>query len=394
MRAALPIAALCAAACVGDVHGMKVEGAVPSERVLEVPVLVLPPTPPALTPPEAETYLARLAPMVVSRTLSPAERARLLAEGVDAVAPIVTAWTKEPGFTLAARVFIEQMLNVSGTKDGIDFTLPGNLVSHVVSNERPWRDVITETHCYDGAGAVMACDSGSPFEGGGLLNTRAYLKSRAGRFNLTRASTMLRAFACRAYPMEEALQPRTPKEQLMPMFRALTKDEQTDPRAAGGFANGSHCYTCHGQFSFHTQLFVKFDSAGRYQAAANGVQDPEGELGRSTNGTMTSHFDLPEGTPRSGDESSRIFDTPVANLAEAGKVMADSPTFLECTAEHFLNHALGVQWKVVEYDPALMRRIALRAKSSGEPSLGQLVVSLLSDPLVMSSIGKKGASQP
>lgn len=393
MRALLLASAgLALAACTGELEGgldPSVTPIGPTRAAIDVAVVNDPSmteAPAPLTASEAEHYLHQIAPMVVSRVLTAQERARLESEGAKAVAPILTGWTQEPGFADAARLFIEQGLNTSGVKDGVDYSLPGNLAHVLAKNGRPWKELVTATECYGANDAVKPCDSGAPFKGGGLLNTQGFLKKRAGRFNLTRASTMMRTFACRAYPMEDALQPRPEKTQLMPMFRALTAAEQTDPRAADQGINGHHCYSCHGQFSFHTQLFVKFDSEGHYQAAATGVQDPMGELGRSKNGLMASHFVEPE---RAGDERSQMFETPVANLAEAGVVLANSPTFVECTAEHFLNHTLGLQWGVVTYDRALMRKVAAKARAVGDPSLGDIVVALFSDPQVMQSIGHK-----
>ena len=99
---------------------------------------------------------------------------------------------------------------------------------------------------------------------------------------------------------------------------------------------------------------------------------------------LQTHFIEPE---RAGSERSQMFETPVANLAEAGEVLAKSPTFVECTAEHFMNHALGLQWGVVTYDRALLRKVAVKARAGGDPSLGAIVVALFSDPQVMQSIG-------
>ncbi|MBL8957908.1 MAG: hypothetical protein JNK82_44445, partial [Myxococcaceae bacterium] len=173
-----------------------------------------------LTNLEAEHYLQRLAPMVVGRVMTSQERTRVQAEGEAAVKPIVTGWTHEAGFASAARLFVEQTLNVSGSKDGVDYSLPGNLAAKLAIDGRPWRELITSERCYGANGAEIACDGDSPFKGGGVLTTRAYLKSRASRFNLTRASTMLRTFACRAYPIEVGLEQRAPKPQLMGMFAA------------------------------------------------------------------------------------------------------------------------------------------------------------------------------
>ena len=221
-----------------------------------------------LSPAEAETYLGLLVQPLVGRVLSAAEREQIVARGGAAVTTLVTAWATEPGFAEAARRLVQQKLSVSGNKDGIDFELPGHLAAYVVRHDLPWSTLITADHCVSAAGERIACDTGAPYTAG-VLTTRAFLTSRASRFNLTRSSALMRAFACRKYPLEDTLQPRLDRLSLIPMFQAQTAEEQTDPRAQSGFGNGFGCYTCHGQFSAHAQLFVKFDEQGRWHADAD-----------------------------------------------------------------------------------------------------------------------------
>ena len=124
----------------------------------------------------------------------------------------------------------------------IDFGLPGNLAAYLVKNDRPWSEIITASDCYDAAGKAIKCDSGAPY-GAGVLTTRAILLSRSGRFNLTRASTITRTFACKTYPIDpEELQPRVDKTWLIDMFQANNPEEQTVEEARNGFGNGFGCY--------------------------------------------------------------------------------------------------------------------------------------------------------
>src|SRR5690606_27769046 len=120
-------------------------------------------------------------------------------------------------------------------------------------------------------------------------------------------------FACQHYPLPDTLEPRVDRERLITMFRANTPDEQEDPSAADAFGNGFACYGCHGQFSSHAQFFVRFDQEGMWREEATGIQDPEGELGRATDGLFASHFtDLEESkSPRS-----QMFGQPAEDLAE------------------------------------------------------------------------------
>lgn len=322
----------------------------------------------------AEMYLGKLAPPIVGRVLSKEERARIATEQGAAIRPIVTAWVREPGFVQAARNLIELKLSVSGTRDGIDFGLPGNLAAYLVKNDQPWSRILTSDKCRDATGGEIACDTGAPYAAG-VLTTRAYLVSRASRFNLTRSSAMMKAFACRVYPQEETLQPRIPKERLIPMFRALTAEEQTDERAKSGFGNGMGCYTCHGQFSAHAQLFVKFDEAGKWIASATGLQDEAGELGRSKNGLMTSHFVDPSAA---ASEASQVFGKEVKNLADAARVISESAVFLECASRNVVEYGLGLT-KPPELEPDLLGSLAARARTFGgaDPSLGAITVATL-----------------
>jgi hypothetical protein len=338
-----------------------------------------------LTAEQAELYLSKLAPPIVGRVLNKEERARIGSEQGNAIRLIVTRWVKEPGFVQAARNMIELKLSVSGVRDGVDFGLPGNLAAHLVLEDQPWSRILTDDKCWSAIGTEIQCDSGAPYTAG-VLTTRAYLVSRSSRFNLTRSSAMMKTFACRVYPQEDSLQPRIPKEKLIPMFRALTAEEQTDDRARSGFGNGMGCYTCHGQFSAHAQLFVKFDDKGIWQKDATGQQDATGELGRSTNGLMASHFVDPL---NAASEESQLFGQSVKNLADAARVLTKNHVFLECASQNLVEYGLGLT-KPPELEPDLLASLAGRAKEFGgtDPSLGAITIATLTHPDIQRAVVK------
>lgn len=328
---------------------------------------------------DTERYLATIVQPLVGRVLSPEERALIARDGGAALAPVVEGWRDDEGLVLAARLLIENKLQVNGTRGEIDFGLPGNLASYLARNDLPWSGLLTADTCYDANEQPIACDTGAPFAAG-VVVTRAYLVSRASRFNLTRASTMMRSFACLKYPMEDLVQPRIDKERLIPIFRATTPEEQTDPRASGGFGNGFACYTCHGQFSLHAQTFVKFDLDGLWHADASGEQDPDGELGRSYSGLMASHLDDPS---EASSERSQMFGEPVENLREAAGAIAASPLFVQCAARNVLEHTLGLDPSIA-VDPAVLAAIADRASAAqDDPSFEEIVVQTFVDPGVV-----------
>jgi hypothetical protein len=341
----------------------------------------------SIPPPHAEEYLRKLSPILVGRVLTAGERQQITAQGGRAIEPVLAAWVAEPAFVDAGRRFVEDLLSVSGRLEAIDFGLPGNLAAHLVKNSRPWSEIITSRDCYDAALKPIRCDSGAPF-GAGVLTTRAILLSRSGRFNLTRAATITRTFACKTYPVEpEELQPRVDKAWLLDMFQANSPEEQTVEEAKNGFGNGFGCYQCHGQFSYHAQLFVKFDGSGMYRANATGLQDPrpEAELGRSSMpGLMASHFRDPE---RARLEGIQMFGTPVVNLAEATRVLAEKPLFSECAAAKYLDHALGVLSGQVKYDWRMFTEIGARARGkNADPTLANIVEALFTHPVVVRSL--------
>jgi hypothetical protein len=337
-----------------------------------------------VTPPSAadvEVYLRRLAPVFAGRVLNEAERARIASEGVDAVEPIIDGWSVEPSFALAARTMLEIKLGVSGEQGGINYDLPGNLVEHVVENDLPWSTILTSESCYGNDGAEMPCDTGAPYAAG-VLGTRGYLAARAGRFNLTRASAMMNTFACRHYPLEDELQPRIEKMALLPLFRALSMEDQMDARAAGGFGNGFECYTCHGQFSLHAQLFVKFDRTGMYVADASGLQntEPTAQLGESYDGLMASHLDDPA---RAASEVSQVFGQEVTNLSDAARVISESRVFVECATQNVLAYGFTLD-ESVDLSARLIDEMTDRALARNpSPTFRDLVVATFADPTVI-----------
>jgi hypothetical protein len=336
------------------------------------------------TPPtsdEVEAYLSRLAPVFAGRVLNEAERAQIATDGMDAVEPIIDGWGSEPLFANAARTMLEIKLGVSGERSGINFDLPGNLVEHVVENDLPWGTILTSETCYGNDGAPIACDTGAPYAAG-VLATRGYMAARAGRFNLTRASAMMNTFACRHYPIEDELQPRIEKMRLLPLFRALSMEEQMDARAAGGFGNGFECYTCHGQFSLHAQLFVKFDRDGMYIPDATGLQSEEegAQLGESTNGLSASHLQDPLAA---ASEESQMFDQPVANLRDAAQILADSRVFIECATKNVLGHGFTLDESVDVSDRLVAEMTDRALERNPAPTFRDLVIAVFANPTVI-----------
>jgi hypothetical protein len=317
---------------------------------------------PKVTPAEkaadVRAYLASLAPILVSRPLSADEQAIIdeAATGNDpmsAVDAILPSWAADPALAEAAREMIQTRLSVSGKTEEINFELPGNLAAYTVANRLPWSTLVTADFCVGDDLAVIDCDSGAPYTAG-ILTTRAYLKARASRFNLTRASTMMNTFACQHYPLADELEPRIERERLRTMFKADSPEEQEDPQAAGAFGNGFACYSCHGQFAWHAQLFVQFDDQGLWRSDATGIQDPAGELGRSAAGLFASHLASPDEAKM---PASQMLGQPVANLAEAGAVLAASPELASCTTQGVLEYVLGLD-QGAEVDPGLIGEIA------------------------------------
>lgn len=329
------------------------------------------------------TYLNKIAPPLVGRVLTASEAEAVKNGGGKAIEDVVRGFTQDPAFVRAARTLVEQKLSVSGQKGDIDFDLPGNIVEHAVKNGLPWSTILTADTCYDRSDKPIACDSGAPYVAG-VLTTRGYLKSRASRFNLTRASTLLRAFACRGYPQEDTLQPRIDRERLIPMFRAMNPSEQTEEKAKGGFGNGEACFTCHGQFSLHAQLFVKFDQDGLYQPTADGIQDPDGELGRSLNGLMASHLDDPD---EAKNEKSSFFGEDVDDLAGAAKVLSKNPVFAECAVRNVLEYSLLIQNPDKNVNPLLLQSVANEAKAiDADPTFDDIVIATFTAPGVVEGV--------
>ncbi len=341
-------------------------------------------TPAELSVDQARFYLTRIAPLVASRSLTWDENQLIDEVGAAAIAPILDGWTAEPGFAEAIRFMIQDQLHVSGARDGVDFELPGNLAAEIAAESLPWSTLLTADYCVDAGGRHIECDTGAPYESG-VLATRAYLIANKGRFNLTRAKRMLETFACRIYPMEQQIQIPLEKPQLIPMFQAENPDEQTVDEAKGGFGNGVACYNCHSQFGAHAQLYVKFDQDGLWQGAADGRQDPEGELGRSTLGLYTSHMNDPVAAM---SEASQMFGEPVENLRDAMSVLTGSVLFQECTVKNIIGRAFGLpSGASPDIEPELISELAQRVTAdSDDPTIRQYVLTVFSERRVIDAV--------
>ncbi|UJR82858.1 hypothetical protein [Sandaracinus amylolyticus] len=345
-----------------------------------------------VTAAQAEAYLALIAPVIVERTLTDDERTAIATMGGDAIPSVVASWSDEPGLPRAARRMVETALGVSGGVDpsGIDFGAPGRIIEHVVREGRPWAEILTSTQCFDASGAPGECDTGAPYAAG-VITTRAFMAARQGRFNLTRAGTITRTFLCRNYPLAVELEPPLERERLMPMFRALSAEEQTDPEAAmSGLANGFHCYACHGQFGAHAQLFVRFDVSGRWREDATGEQRQGGMPGESFGGLMASHLE----PPWRANETSQMLGREVANLSEAMAALTESDAFWECASQRVLEAALDLDPdRGVEGELLVDIADAARARAAS-PTFVDLVVAALAHPRVAYAVARQLSSSP
>ncbi|HET6583027.1 MAG TPA: hypothetical protein VFG69_06265, partial [Nannocystaceae bacterium] len=337
-----------------------------------------------LSPEEIRFYLAKLAPKLAGRSLTLEENAIIDAGGEETLTAVLEGWANEPGFGEAVRYMVSDMLHASGERDGVDFELPGNLAAEIATGDLPWSTILTADYCVAADGSHIDCDTGAPYTAG-VLATRAYLIANKGRFNLTRAKQMLEIFACRKYPMEPEIQIPLEKEVLIPMFRAQNPEEQTVEEAKGGFGNGVACYTCHSQFGAHAQLFVKYNGSGLWVGDATGLQDPTNELGRSVNDLYTSHMNDPAAA---ASEESQVFGQPVANLSEAGEVIATSPLFQQCTVKNLIGRSFGVSSGATDaIDADIVAEIAQRVTANDDdPTIRAYVMEVFTDRRIIETV--------
>lgn len=326
------------------------------------------------------SYMRYLSSMLVHRSLTSAEVTRLQSEGRVAIAPIVEAWTREENFSQSVRIYVENLLQVSGTSNGINYSLPGNLGLDIARRNRPYGDLLTASQCVNASGQVIACDTNAPFTAG-VLTTRAFMVRYAGAYNISRAGKMTYKFLCMEYPFPQNEEPPLAQQDLIPQFSTTA--------GAITFGNGNNCYSCHSQFGHHAQLMVKFDASGFYQANASGLQNPNAGDGASFNGLMTSHMINPA---RAANERSQMLGRPAANLAEAARAIVDSRRFLPCATKNLMKHYLKLKDQdVTTIRPELLEEITKIARDRNpQPSFSDLMVSIVSHPKVFDSFIKTG----
>ncbi len=326
---------------------------------------------------QLENYLSQLSSMFVGRALLPAERETVKREGYPGLEKLLQSWVDGAFFIKSSRIQIQTQLGVSGNDGIIDYDLPANLLENLIRQDRPYSEILTADYCVNNSNQKVNCDSGAPFTAG-ILTTRAYLKQYRGRFNLSRASNMLRQFACESYPMSTKLEPRVSRNTLIPMFAEdLVDGSQT-------FGNGSACYSCHSQFAAHTQFFVKFDAAGVYRPTANGQQDPNLEAGRSTNDLFSSHKNTPA---LAETETSQMFGQSAVNLREAAVILTNNTLFSECAVRNAIRYFIRMNSGNETINTGVVKEIAGALKQKyRDPSFKQIVFESLKHPLVIGSV--------
>lgn len=323
-------------------------------------------------------YLGHLSSMINGRPLSPTEQNTALQEP-NAIDIVVSSWTQSAHLESAAQDMLNRLLSTSGQNQNVNWNLPGNLIRYIVKSKLPLSEVITANYCVADNLTKTACDTKAPYQAG-VLTTRAYLMANKGRFNLSRASTLLKTFACQEYPMPTTLQPPLEKTDLIEMF-ARDKVEAGENIE---FGNGFACYKCHSQFGAHTQFFVRFDQNGIYQPNATGLQMPGAEPGVSENQLYVSHFN--SATNRSSSETSNMFGAQVNNLSQAAQEMAKNPIFLECSIRNTLGYFLRLDQKIkYDIDPALIKTIASSIESEN-PTFQEIVNKTFTNKKVIESI--------
>jgi hypothetical protein len=160
--------------------------------------------------------------------------------------------------------------------------------------------------------------------------------------------------------------------------------QMDQPPANDIFGNGSACYTCHSQFGAHAQAFVKFDSDGRWQSTATGIQVTGGELGKSTGNLYASHLSDPAAAQ---SEATQYFGQQVENLAGVAKSLTENPIYLECAARTVIGYVVGLSDSESNALPAeVIEEIVSEAKTrEPEPTFARLVVEAFSHPSMITA---------
>jgi len=327
------------------------------------------------------SYLSLFSSQIAHRPLNASEIAQINAQGTNAFPAIVRAWYAEPQFLESAQMYVENLIRANGTTATVDMNIPGYLARDIARRERPYADLVTAATCVNAAGQNLACDSNAPFSAG-VLTTKAFLVTKAGPYNISRAGKMVARFLCTTYPLPDAEEPKIAQAALIDQF-ATTAGVIT-------FGNGNNCYSCHSQFGHHAQFFVRFDLSGNYQLSATGVQNPAATDGFSTNGLMTSHYREPA---RAANESSQILGKPAANLREAGLQLAASNRFYPCAVQNLMFHFMRLPpASVASIKPDLYVQIANQAKAvNPNPSFSHLLSAIITNQNVIDSFKKTGA---
>lgn len=347
---------------------------------------------PPYTNQQLAAYMRHLATPLIGRSLKSNEAFFIETQGFKQARFILENWMKSPEFETSFKVMIDDLIRTGGnSSNGIDFDLPGRIAKYIVRNKLPFEQIITSEFCVDQDFTRVNCDTNAPV-GAGVLSTRAFMTSHTGRFNLTRASALLNKFACMDYPVPFSLEPPAAKEDLLPEFRAESLGDLSGLNAPSFDDRGNtNCYSCHSQFAPHSQLFVKYDNTGLWDANANGVQDPERDFGLSQGNFFASHYANPE---RSASETGVFFGKEVKNLNEAAKALAESKFFYQCGIRNTLAYVFKLDERQAgDINTRLLDQI-IDSFGDEKPSVQELFTRTLLHPLVIESAMKSLGIKP
>lgn len=333
---------------------------------------------------ELNRYAAQIAPLIAGRALTLSEREAIEVGQYAAFTRILNDWTQGPGFPRIARQMVSELTRAAGKTELYDAELPANLAEYLAREKLPYSQLLTASSCYNKNLEPISCDTGAPYTAG-LLTTRSYLKAHSSRFNLSRAISLMEDFMCKNYPMADTFQPRESMDDLIPLFARNPDTPETVSSLGFGRA---HCYSCHGQFAPHTQLFVRFDNAGLYRADATGLQNPAlqpGESGTAEKMLYTSHFKDPQ---RSSQESSQMLGQAVANLTDAARVLVKTGEFKACAVRRVLAFGGRLERSQVDLilDADVESIVSELNQKSPDPSFADYFNQVFKHPRVISAM--------
>lgn len=281
-----------------------------------------------------------------------------------------------PSFEALMMEYHQSLFSIQGANYQVESdskNLPTYLASFVVSENRPYTEVLTADYCVtreDGnfVSADGLCPNDSPDLPikSGVLSDTALLIADAGARNITRLKRAHLRFICLSFDSgPDPTDPGLAVEEVDARYGGAGQGDE--PQFVAG--SGASCNSCHGAISARYGVYAPFryslEGESYLYDPSRGIDDVEPEV---LNGYETAHL-------MNGQYQGRS----LTSLNDLAYELAEDPRFSRCATQRFYNFIFGKQ--ALSEIPQANLQYFRELFEASEQSVRELFLSIIDHPV-------------